>query len=183
MQFHVRRQKRLERESRGASDGSVRIELLVAGDGKTYPKPGDVVTVHYTGFVSAGHAAWTVAACCCMCSLFAGRSLLRLWRLLYHLTVTCVLLRLPTRTQRKDGTKFDSTADRGKPFTFTLGQEQVIKGLDQAVSRLSIGDVAKVNIDADLAYGKRGFPGLIPPNHPLMFELELVAVGGADSDR
>ena len=64
--------------------------------------------------------------------------------------------------------------DRGKPFKFKLGNEQVIPGLDAGVSQLSIGERAKISIPAHMAYGDRGFPGLIPKNSTLIFDLELI---------
>ena len=73
-----------------------------------------------------------------------------------------------------DGETFDSSRDRGKPFKFKLGAEQVILGLDQGVSQLSIGERAKISIPTALAYGERGFPGLVPPNSELVFDLELI---------
>ena len=73
-----------------------------------------------------------------------------------------------------DGSQFDSSRDRGKPFKFKLGAEQVIPGLDEGVAQLSIGERAKIVIPPHLAYGKKGFPGLIPPNATLIFDIELV---------
>ena len=73
-----------------------------------------------------------------------------------------------------NGNMFDSSRDRGKPFKFKLGAEQVIPGLDKGVSQLSIGELAKIMIPAQHAYGDRGFPGLIPPNSELVFDLELI---------
>lgn len=76
--------------------------------------------------------------------------------------------------RQSDGSVFDSSRDRGKPFKFKLGAEQVIEGLDEGVAQLSIGEKAKITIPAGLAYGKRGFPGLIAPNEGLIFEVELL---------
>ena len=90
---------------------TLRVEIVVAGDGISYPKPGDIVTIHYTGF-------------------------------------------LP------NGKQFDSTKDRGKPLSFRVGNEEVIIGLDTAVSQLSNTERAKVTIPASMAYGERGFPAL-----------------------
>lgn len=73
-----------------------------------------------------------------------------------------------------NGDMFDSSRDRGKPFKFKLGGEQVIPGLDAGVLQLSIGERAKIMIPPDMAYGERGFPGLIPRNSPLVFDLELI---------
>ena len=101
------------------------MEIFAAGDGINYPRPGNTVTVHYTGFL-------------------------------------------------KDGSRFDSSRDRGKPFKFKLGAEQVIPGLDLGVAQLSIGERAKVTIPAHLAYGDRGFPGLVPGKTDLVFDIELI---------
>mmetsp|Transcript_5728 Transcript_5728/g.16067 ORF Transcript_5728/g.16067 Transcript_5728/m.16067 type:complete len:103 (-) Transcript_5728:610-918(-) len=79
--------------------GEVRVEIFAAGDGINYPRAGQTVTVHYTGYLS-------------------------------------------------DGTQFDSSRDRGKPFKFKLGCEQVVPGLDEGVSQLSIGERAKIMIPA-----------------------------------
>lgn len=73
-----------------------------------------------------------------------------------------------------NGEIFDSSRDRGKPFKFKIGGEQVIPGLDAGVSQLSIGERAKLVIPSKMAYGERGFPGLIPSNSDLVFDLELI---------
>merc|ERR1711990_97026 len=73
-----------------------------------------------------------------------------------------------------NGNKFDSSRDRGKPFEFILGQGQVIKGWDEGVAQMSRGQRAKLTCSADYAYGSRGFPGLIPPNSTLVFDVELL---------
>jgi FK506-binding protein 1 len=115
------------------------VEIFAAGDGINYPRKGNTVTVHYTGYLA-------------------------------------------------DGTRFDSSRDRNKPFKFKLGMEQVIPGLDLGVAQLSIGERAKMTIPPHLAYGERGFPGLyvplvssltdysdrIPGNSELIFDLELM---------
>ncbi|KAJ1451636.1 hypothetical protein M885DRAFT_529227 [Pelagophyceae sp. CCMP2097] len=72
------------------------------------------------------------------------------------------------------GDFFDSSRDRGKPFKFKLGAAQVIPGLDEGVAQLSIGERAKITIPSQLAYGERGFPGLVPRNSGLVFDLELI---------
>ena len=100
----------------------VTVEIFTAGDGINYPKPGQTVTVHYTGYLI-------------------------------------------------DGSQWDSSRDRGKPFKFKLGAEQVIRGLDDGISQLSIGERAKIIIPPGLGYGAKGFPGLIPPNSTLIFDV------------
>ena len=76
----------------------------------------------------------------------------------------------------KDGTKFDSSHDRGKPFSFQLGLGRVIKGWDEGVAGMKVGGKRKLVIPADLAYGKRGAGGVIPADAELTFVVELLKV-------
>ncbi|KAH3664235.1 hypothetical protein OGAPHI_004587 [Ogataea philodendri] len=105
----------------------LKIQTIAPGDGKTYPQPGDLVTVHYTGTL-------------------------------------------------ENGKKFDSSRDRNKPFQFRIGQGMVIAGWEQGFAKLSLGEKAILTIPGPLAYGPRGFPGLIPPNATLLFDVELLKI-------
>ncbi|KAG8774682.1 hypothetical protein FRC12_001868 [Ceratobasidium sp. 428] len=105
----------------------VEIERISPGDGKTFPKPGDKVKIHYVGTLA-------------------------------------------------DGSKFDSSRDRGSPFQTQIGVGRVIKGWDEGVPQLSLGEKAKLTITPDYGYGARGHPPVIPGNSTLCFEVELLGV-------
>ncbi|KAK5781722.1 peptidylprolyl isomerase FPR1 PWA37_004621 [Arxiozyma heterogenica] len=108
-------------------EGNVKIDRLSPGDGVTFPKVGDLVTIHYTGTL-------------------------------------------------ENGSKFDSSLDRGSPFQCNIGVGQVIRGWDVAIPKLSVGEKARITIPGAYAYGERGFPGLIPPMATLVFDVELLKV-------
>ena len=106
---------------------SLQIEKITAGTGAS-PKKGELVTVHYTGWLTTGE-------------------------------------------------KFDSSVDRDEPFQFVLGARQVIAGWDQGVAQMKVGDKVKLTLPPELAYGAGGYPGAIPPNATLIFEVELLEIG------
>ncbi len=103
------------------------VEIFAAGDGVNYPRPGNTVTVHYTGTL-------------------------------------------------EDGTKFDSSVDRGTPFQFSLGQNRVIQGWELGVLGMKVGEKRKLTIPPELGYGSRGAGELIPPNAILIFQVELLKI-------
>jgi FKBP-type peptidyl-prolyl cis-trans isomerase len=105
----------------------LKIEKLTTGTGAA-PRKGQLVTVHYTGWLT-------------------------------------------------NGEKFDSSVDRDEAFSFVLGARQVIGGWDMGVAKMVVGDKVKLTIPPELGYGAGGYPGAIPPNATLVFEVELLAIG------
>lgn len=105
----------------------VELETIAPGDGRTFPKMGQVCVVHYVGSLT-------------------------------------------------DGTKFDSSRDRNKPFKFHIGKNEVIKGWDEGLAQMSVGQRAKLTCTPDCAYGAPGHPGVIPPNATLIFDVELLGI-------
>merc|ERR1711981_1253700 len=114
-------------DSHESNKMGVTVETITPGDGSTFPKKGDKLSMHYTG------------------------------------TLT-------------DGSKFDSSRDRGSPFAFTIGVGQVIRGWDEGVMQMSVGQRANLKISADFGYGASGAGGMIPPNANLIFDVELLKI-------
>src|SRR6185312_9250231 len=75
-----------------------------------------------------------------------------------------------------DGKKFDSSKDRGQPFSFGLGRGEVIRGWDEGVAGMKVGGRRRITIPPDMAYGKRGAGGVIGPDETLVFVVDLVGV-------
>ncbi len=80
-----------------------------------------------------------------------------------------------------DGTQFDSSVSRGKPFQFVIGIGQVIRGWDEGVLQMSLGEKACLKISSVYGYGREGAPGAIPPDADLVFDVELLAIGAKKS--
>jgi peptidylprolyl isomerase len=89
---------------------------------------------------------------------------------------TCIVHYTGWLWEGAKGKKFDSSVDRGKPLPFPIGKRSVIAGWDEGVSTMKVGGKRELLIPPELAYGAEGFPGAIPPNATLMFEVELLDV-------
>jgi FKBP-type peptidyl-prolyl cis-trans isomerase len=74
------------------------------------------------------------------------------------------------------GKKFDSSVDAHQPFELTLGRGEVIKGWDEGIAGMKVGGKRQLRIPPDLAYGDKGYPGVIPPNATLIFDVQLLAI-------
>ncbi|MBN3306276.1 FKB1A isomerase, partial [Amia calva] len=75
-----------------------------------------------------------------------------------------------------NGQKFDSSRDRDKPFKFKMGKHEVIRGWEEGVVQMSVGQRARLTCSPDFAYGSKGHPGIIPPNATLIFDVELLSL-------
>jgi FK506-binding protein 1 len=117
-----------------ASFMSVEVKSQEPGDGTTFPKPGQRVSVHYTGRLS-------------------------------------------------DGTVFDtSRKDFNRPFSFQIGVNNVIKGWDVGIAKMSLGEKAELTVESSFGYGKRGAPPVIPGDATLIFDVELLSISGTPRD-
>ena len=76
----------------------------------------------------------------------------------------------------ENGTKFDSSVDRGTPFDFTIGEGQVIQGWEKGLLDMKVGEKRILTIPSEMGYGAQGAGGIIPPNATLIFEVELMRI-------
>ncbi|CDQ72943.1 unnamed protein product [Oncorhynchus mykiss] len=88
-----------------------------------------------------------------------------------YILAVCVI---PLPGMLQNGKKFDSSRDRNKPFKFKIGRQEVIKGWEEGIAQMSVGQRAKITCTPDMAYGATGHPGVIPPNATLIFDVELL---------
>ena len=85
-------------------------------------------------------------------------------------------IRIFLLTQFHDGKKFDSTRENGVPFEFVVDKGDVIPGWDMALLKMTLGERSRIICPASLAYGSKGFLGIVPPNATLIFEIELLTI-------
>jgi len=124
-------QKSVEEKEVTTASGLRHVVLTTAPEGARQAKAGDVVKVHYSGWLEE---------------------------------------------KGQKGAMFDSSLKRGMPFTFDLGAHQVIPGWDEGVALMKVGEKRRLIIPGNLAYGEQGYPGVIPGNATLIFDVELLEV-------
>ena len=170
----------------------VDIETIKPGDGVTFPQPGQTVTAHYTGASRSRRRVRREYGCRPDRIPDPSPPPPRRFVLLFPTRARARFHADPRRPRRPsrlaadpspplpgtltDGSKFDSSKDRGRPFEFRIGVGQVIKGWDEGMAKMSVGQVAKLTCTPDYAYGERGMPPVIPPSSTLVFEVELIGV-------
>ncbi|KAJ8684800.1 hypothetical protein QAD02_020593 [Eretmocerus hayati] len=123
---------------------AIREMMYIFHKGQTYPKTGQTVVVHYTGI--------------------AYDSVTSLFHHVFLRGSTAMVFLLGTLS---NGKKFDSSRDRGVPFKFKIGKGEVIKGWDQGVAQMCVGERARLTCPPEVAYGSRGHPGV----YPLIFHI------------
>jgi peptidylprolyl isomerase len=122
----------VKKDETQATASGLKFQILSQGTADQKPQSGQLVTVHYTGWLEENGT---------------------------------------------QGRKFDSSVDRNQPFQFMVGIGQVIKGWDEGVIDMKVGEKRRLTIPAQLAYGERGAGGVIPPNATLIFDVELLKIG------
>jgi FKBP-type peptidyl-prolyl cis-trans isomerase len=136
---------------------NVMVETISAiGEGSKYPCKGQTVTVHYIAYYV-------------LKSTMEGNNTSTHQPALHTSSSN-----ISNVKERQEQVQFHSTRDLGRPFQFKLFTDQVIPGLDEGVVQLTEGERAIIDIPSGQAYGEQGFPGLIPPNSNLVFDLELM---------
>uniref|UniRef100_A0A087XF46 peptidylprolyl isomerase n=1 Tax=Poecilia formosa TaxID=48698 RepID=A0A087XF46_POEFO len=142
----------------------VEIETITPGDGEDNTCFSSLF--HSFGpYSSEGNPTFRVFPFIC-CFLFLGRTFPKKGqRVVVHYVGTL-----------DDGKVFDSSRSRGKPFKFKIGHQEVIRGWEEGVAQMSVGQRAKLICSPDFAYGSKGHPGVIPPNATLTFDVELLGL-------
>ena len=130
----------------------VNVVTISAGDGKSYPKKGDNLVMHYTGTFHGGPKHGYVSY------------------IFFIQSITSIICNAVYRQ------KFDSSVDKGRPFKFQIGVGRVIKGWDEGVLKMSKGEKAILQISWEYGYGAKGYPGVIPARQDLRFEVQLLEI-------
>ena len=156
-------------------------EVITPGDGEHYPKAGDELHMHYVGTLTATGEKFDSSI------VRPPRSCVQLVPCTSRAPCTLQLEFISTRDQIfcRDAhatlTRRAARQDKGKPFSFKIGLGQVIRGWDEGVLQMSLGEKSVLSITSDFGYGQRGAGGVIPPDADLCFEVELLAIGNRPS--